>query len=195
MTVPPQVPSPAPPPADTLVSLTAPQLRERLAEALAVYVTAMGYPPGTVQQRAPMWAEHMGRHGWRCVTALDQEGAMLAIGYGYLGGPRQWWHEQVQKGLSTVLPPEQVRAWLTGYFELTELHVRPDAQGRGLGERVLRSLLSEPEPAGRVLLSTPEGPSRAWRLYRRMGFLELLRDYRFAGDPRLFAVLGRELPL
>jgi ribosomal protein S18 acetylase RimI-like enzyme len=47
----------------------------------------------------------------------------------------------------------------------------------------------------RVLLSTPEGPSRAWRLYRRVGFQDVLRHYQFAGDPRPFAVLGRTLPL
>lgn len=190
-TVPPEQPRPP----TTVVSLTARQLRERLGEALSLYVTAMGYSPGTAQQRAPMWVEHMNRAGWRCVAAFGSDGAMLGLGYGYLGAPRQWWHEQVRKGLSTVLPPEQVSTWLTDYFELTELHVRPDAQGHGLGEQVLRGLLAEPVAATRVLLSTPEGPSRAWRLYRRIGFRELLRDYRFAGDPRLFAVLGRELPL
>jgi hypothetical protein len=28
-----------------------------------------------------------------------------------------------------------------------------------------------------------------------MGFVDVLRDYRFAGDPRPFAILGRPLPL
>jgi ribosomal protein S18 acetylase RimI-like enzyme len=49
-----------------------------------------------------------------------------------------------------------------------------------------------------VLLSTPEinGESnRAWRLYRRLGFTDIIRGYRFAGDPRAFAILGRALPL
>jgi hypothetical protein len=46
-----------------------------------------------------------------------------------------------------------------------------------------------------VLLSTPDTPSRARRLYERVGFVDLLRGYRFAGDPREFAVLGRSLPL
>jgi ribosomal protein S18 acetylase RimI-like enzyme len=50
-----------------------------------------------------------------------------------------------------------------------------------------------------VLLSTPEygphTPGRAWRLYRRMGFNDVLREHRFTGDARPFAVLGRELPL
>lgn len=182
-------------PSTRLVALSAQQLGARLPEALSLYVAAMGYPPGTAQQRAPMWVEHMSRAGWRCVVALGQDDALLGVAYGYLGAPRQWWHEQVHKGLSTVQPPERVRSWLTDYFELTELHVRPDAQARGLGEALLRALLAPPIPAGRVLLSTPEGPSRAWRLYLRLGFQELLRDYRFAGDPRKFAVLGRGLPL
>ena len=37
--------------------------------------------------------------------------------------------------------------------------------------------------------------TRAWRLYRRVGFVDVLRNYRFNGDPRPFAVLGRPLPL
>ena len=53
---------------------------------------------------------------------------------------------------------------------------------------------SEPQ----VLLSTPEvdeEANRAWRLYRRLGFTDVIRGYHFAGDPRPFAILGRNLPL
>ena len=49
-----------------------------------------------------------------------------------------------------------------------------------------------------MLLSTPEADeeqSRAWRLYRRFGFVDVLRDFIFPGDERAFAILGRELPL
>ena len=38
-------------------------------------------------------------------------------------------------------------------------------------------------------------PSRAWRLYRRFGFVDVLRHVSFPGDLRPFAVLGRTLPL
>jgi ribosomal protein S18 acetylase RimI-like enzyme len=178
-----------------LVRLTQHQFGSRLMEALELYVTAMNYPPGTARQRAPMWAEHMNRAGWRCMAALDRDDRLAGVSYGYVGAPRQWWYEQVHKGLATAHPPDRVRRWLGDYFELTELHVRPDAQGHGLGESLLRGLLAAPVPAGRVLLSTPEGPTRAWRLYLRLGFEVLLRDYRFAGDARRFAVLGRTLPL
>jgi ribosomal protein S18 acetylase RimI-like enzyme len=182
-------------PATRMVALSRDQLRPRLTEALTIYVTAMSYPAATAQHRAPMWIEHMGRPGWRCVAALDQDDALVGIGYGYLGARGQWWHEQVFRGLATVLPPDDVRRWLSDYFELTELHVHPQAQGHGLGEQLLRGLLSDPVPASRVLLSTPDVPSRARRLYLRVGFVDLLRGYRFAGDPREFAVLGRTLPL
>jgi len=93
-----------------------------------------------------------------------------------------------------VIDPAAARRELTDYFELTELHVHPDAQGRGVGTALLTELLSRVD-APRVLLSTPEGPTRAWRLYRRFGFTDLLRHYHFTGDSRDFAVLGRTLPL
>jgi ribosomal protein S18 acetylase RimI-like enzyme len=66
-----------------------------------------------------------------------------------------------------------------------------------LGEALTRRLLTGREES-HVLLSTPEinGESnRAWRLYRRLGFTDVIRGYHFAGDPRAFAILGRSLPL
>ena len=71
------------------------------------------------------------------------------------------------------------------------------AQGRGLGEALVRRLLSGRDE-NNVLLSTPEmngEANRAWRLYRRLGFTDIIRGYHFAGDPRAFAILGRTLPL
>lgn len=179
---------------ERIVEMTAAELNVRLGEALALYVTAMNYPPGTVEQRAPMWLAHMMREDWRCVVALGEQDELVGIGYGYRGAPGQWWHEQVRRGLMAVSPLAVVDEWLTDYFELTELHVLPRAQGRGLGEDLLRRLL-EGVPSSRVLLSTPEGPSKAWKLYRRVGFVDVLRHYQFTGDPRPFAVLGRALPV
>lgn len=177
---------------DRLAELSANDLRARLTEALSIYVAAMDYPPATAHQRAPMWTAHMLRPGWRCMGAFSDQEELIGIGYGYLGTPGQWWHEQVRRGLVSVgTDPD---AWLVDYFELTELHVRPDCQGGRLGREILRQLLST-TAASKVLLSTPEGPTRAWRLYRRLGFHDVLRQHQFAGDPRPFAVLGRRLPL
>jgi ribosomal protein S18 acetylase RimI-like enzyme len=130
------------------------------------------------------------------VGAIDQRDRLLGLAYGYLGAPGQWWHDEVRRGLAKA--DRDGPAWLSDYFELTELHVLPEAQGAGLGERLLRTLVHD-DPAGSVLLSTPEldprQPARAWRLYRRLGFVDVLRSHHFVGDPRPFAVLGRSLPL
>lgn len=182
--------------------MTAPLMRSRLHEALSVYVQAMGYHSGVEHVRAPMWAEHILRTGWRAVGAFDsppstqiQPGTpLLGIAYGYRGAPSYWWDTQVREGLTQS---GLSRRPLESYFELTELHVRPDQQGRGIGRLLLQSLL-EGRTESRVLLSTPEVPdeqNRAWALYRRLEFHDVLRNFTFRGDQRPFAVLGRDLPL
>lgn len=184
------------PPRITVAELPSDAFLERLTEALTIYVTAMGYPRSTVRQRAPLWREHVRRPGWRAVGAIDRHDRLIGLAYGYLGAPGQWWHDEVRRGLTAV--DREGLDWLNGYFELTELHVLPEAQGGGLGEQLLRLLVAD-HPARSVLLSTPEldprRPARAWRLYRRLGFADVLRSHHFVGDPRPFAVLGRPLPL
>lgn len=185
----------------------------RLDEALRVYVDAMHYPAGTEGQRASMWLEHAHRRGWRAVAAVETvtdhddgipgnpeltTAPLLGVAYGYCGSPEQWWQQQVVRGLHRVgWPGAEISRLMGDYFELTELHIHPRAQGRGLGEALAQRLLSGRQEAN-VLLSTPENngeTNRAWRLYRRLGFADIIRGYHFAGDPRAFAILGRSLPL
>lgn len=194
-----------------LIDLSPGEMAQRLPEALRVYVDAMRYPRGTEDQRASMWLEHTRRRGWRAVAAVDtgetdtppapdvlSRAAILGVAYGYCGAPDQWWQQQVVQGLHRIGVNRARIAELTAdYFELTELHIDPQVQGRGLGEALARRLLSGRSERN-VLLSTPEitGESnRAWRLYRRLGFTDVIRGYHFAGDPRAFAILGRSLPL
>ncbi|NDJ90405.1 GNAT family N-acetyltransferase [Mycolicibacter kumamotonensis] len=198
--------------ATLLIDLSPHDMANRLGEVLRVYVTAMGYPPGTENQRAAMWLDHTRRRGWQAVAALEcaevadgdpaaaqSSGAeLLGIAYGYCGAPDQWWQQQVVLGLQRRgLPRPDISRLMTSYFELTELHVMPHSQGNGLGEALARRLLAGRAEAN-VLLSTPEisgEGNRAWRLYRRLGFVDVIRGHHFAGDPRPFAILGRSLPL
>ena len=196
-----------------LIDLSPSDMQRRLGDALGVYVDAMRYPRGTEDQRASMWLEHTRRHGWKAVAAVevpDQQdmtdvagmalvtAPMLGVAYGYCGAPDQWWQQQVVAGLYRVGADRmRIAELMTSYFELTELHIAPGAQGRGLGEALARRLLADRGEA-HVLLSTPEingEANRAWRLYRRLGFTDIIRGYHFAGDPRAFAILGRALPL
>jgi ribosomal protein S18 acetylase RimI-like enzyme len=189
-----------------LIDLSPGDMAKRLDDALGVYVDAMRYPRGTEEQRASMWLEHSRRQGWKAVAAVEASDAgaelttapMLGIAYGYCGAPDQWWQQQVITGLHREgADSTRIAELMASYFELTELHIHPRAQGHGLGEALARRLLTGREES-HVLLSTPEinGESnRAWRLYRRLGFTDVIRGYHFAGDPRPFAILGRSLPL
>ncbi len=195
-----------------LINLPPQDMQRRLSDALAVYVDAMRYPRGTENQRAAMWLEHTRRRGWQAVAAVEVDAPagtepssaelgdapLLGVAYGYCGAPDQWWQQQVVAGLHrSGFPDPEITKLTASYFELTELHIHPRAQGRGLGEALARRLLSERSEAN-VLLSTPETDgeeNRAWRLYRRLGFNDIIRGYHFTGDPRAFAILGRALPL
>lgn len=193
-----------------------------LDPAVYIYITAMHYPRGSETSRLPLWRDHVARPGWvaygafATVSALDSlrptyshlrvrqplaigdREVLVGVTYGYRGAPDQWWNRQLYSGLLRAgTPPSEAREFMRDYFELTELHVHPLAQGRGVGQRLLAALV-EHRPEVKVLLSTPEVPgeeNRAWGLYRRLGFVDVLRYFNFAGDPRPFAFLGRRLPL
>jgi ribosomal protein S18 acetylase RimI-like enzyme len=171
-----------------IVDVPRSELPGRLADAMAIYVAAMRYSPTSGAQRGTHMLRHANFDSFRCRAALDPDGRMLAFGYGYTSLPGQWWHDLVLRAIAGT--SEQ---WLGSAFELSELHVAPAAQGAGLGERVLRSL-ADGLPHRTMVLSTPEGENRAWRLYRRLGFRDLARNHLFPGDNRPFGVLGAQLP-
>ncbi|CAN5173949.1 GNAT family N-acetyltransferase [soil metagenome] len=165
-------------------------LRDHMRSAMTIYAEAMDYPLDVVDNRSGHAAEHTHRTGFRARVALAEPDRLVGFCYGYTVEPGQWWHDQVQRALTEDL----ARDWLPGALELCELHVAPDRQGNGLGRALLLDLLGgASQPA--VVLSTPEGESRAWRLYRSLGFADLARRYAFPGDGRPFAVLGARLPL
>lgn len=165
-------------------------LSRRVDEALDVYCRAMNYSAETAEARKGYVIVHTRRPGFRAVAAEQEDGRLLGFGYGYTGSSGQWWHDEVRRGL----PRKQADRWLSDSFELCELHVLPGEQGKGLGRRML-TLLLDGCPHSTVVLSTPEGETLAWHLYRTMGFSDVRRHHRFPGDDRDFAVLGRELPL
>jgi ribosomal protein S18 acetylase RimI-like enzyme len=162
----------------------------RLSDVVEVYGQAMNYSPAMLDSRRGYMATHVHRGGFRAVATIDETGQVAGFGYGYTSLSGQWWHDQVRSGIRRDLR----KHWLTDCFEIVELHVRPAAQGHGIGAAQLTALLRM-TPASRTLLSTPEADeqkSRAWRLYRRFGFVDLLRHFYFPGDQRAFAILGHE---
>ncbi|MDO4609113.1 N-acetyltransferase [Corynebacterium sp.] len=185
--------------------------RARCAEAVDLYISAMGYDPSLAPGRVRAWLRQMEQPRWAaaCIVAhdgstppdralADPRNPLAGIAFCHRGSPTQWWSRQVRGGMATRRRPlREVHATLSDYVELAEIHVAPGHQGAGLGEELLRTLL-EGRRERLVLLSTPEVPreaNRAWRLYRRLGFADVLRGFLFPGDSRPFAILGAPLPL
>ena len=180
-------------PATRVTELSTRWLRDHMHEALEIYGAAMGYDSSVVAGRYGYAIQHTERPGFRAVGAFAEtpDGEQLVgFGYGYLVAPGQWWHDQVRAALDR----RTAKKWLPGAFEVCELHVRPDHQSRGVGRQLLRALVAGlPYPA--ALLSTPDADTKAFRLYRAEGFVDLARGYYFPGDARPFAILGVRLPM
>ena len=194
-----------------IVPLPASQFRRRLERIVDVYIEAMNYDPQVKARRVSHWTSLSRTPGFTCFAAFDPDRpstspvagtsgvtAQELVGfiYGVPGTRRQWWNVQVRSSMAMAGMPAPVSAAiLSNYMELSELHVDPHYQGHGIGQSLLTAF-SRAIPHTKILLSTPEVPNednRAFRLYRRAGFIDIVRYMHFAGDPRPFAILG--LPL
>ena len=163
------------------------ELASHVDEVLDVYAEAMEVARSSARSRRAVVAAHLERNGLRAVAAqLDSR--LVGIAYGYRGAPGQWWHDQVR----AAMDPALAATWLDDPFEVCELHVRPELHGTGVGRDLLLTLL-EGTGARTAVLTTPDLETRARAFYRAGGWTDLVRDLRFPGDPRSFAVLG--LPL
>jgi ribosomal protein S18 acetylase RimI-like enzyme len=172
-----------------LAAWPATELAARVQEAMGIYALAMNYSAQTGAQRGVTTRWHTAHEGFACWAALDDDDTLVGFGYGYTTQPGQWWHDLVRKALE----PEDAD-WLVHAFELSEMHVLPKYQGVGIGRTLLTALAAD-IPHRSILLSTPDLDTRAFRLYRNLGFVDLARKYLFPGDTRPFAVLGARLPL
>ena len=140
-------------------------------------------------------AGHAANPGFLALAVTDDD-RTVGFGYGFHGTPGQWWHDTVRRALDGPRGNAAAASWLDDSFEIAELHVAPDYQGRGIGSDVL-SRLATGRPERTAMLSTPDTESPARRLYRGVGFTDLLTGFHFypGGGEAAFAVMGAELPL
>jgi ribosomal protein S18 acetylase RimI-like enzyme len=72
--------------------------------------------------------------------------------------------------------------------------VLPGYQGQGTGlAMMLRLAAGRPERT--AVLSTMDADTRARRLYRGLGFTDLIANFAFAGTDAPYAIMGAPLPL
>lgn len=194
--------SPSTPAIHSVIRLSPDLMRERIDDAMDVYLAAMHYRPECRSLRRDPWEEATYYPTWNSYGAFTTPLASLStnhdpligITFGYRGNPHSWWSSRIAAGMrSAGYQATTITSIMDNYFELSELHVLPSYQGHGLGTRLLDSILQDCQEH-HVLLSTPEVPGEnnaAWRLYRHMGFNDLLRNFTFPGDSRPFGILIR----
>ncbi|XRQ02936.1 GNAT family N-acetyltransferase [Actinomadura welshii] len=174
----------------------------RLDQMLSVYAAAMEPPDEQLPGRHTIMERHTSYAGFRAFVVERRgplpvlPGPVQGFAYGFHGTRGQWWHDVVFQALSDREGPEHAEEWLDDAFEVAELHVHPEFQGRGLG-RGLLGALCEGRRERTVVLSTldkrPDTPART--LYRSVGMTDLLTDFSFPGGGPRYAVMGGALPL
>jgi ribosomal protein S18 acetylase RimI-like enzyme len=189
----------------------------------AVYQAAMKPDPVQLPGRRSIMARHATYAGFRAlaVTAGDADGSaapasddqpgaephpgslrepaggpgpIIAFSYGFRGENGQWWHDVVAAALIARSGPQVAARWLADSLEIAEVHVHPDYHRRGIGRSLVLGL-ADGRQERTAVLSTQDANSPARRLYRRLGFTDLMTGYAFPGTPVPYAVMGAELPL
>ena len=121
-------------------------------------------------------------------------GELVGFAYGFHGGGGQWWHDLVSRTTASILGSRAAQDWFGDSLEIAEVHVLPGYQGRGTGlAMMLRLTAGRPERA--AVLSTMDANTRARRLYRGLGFTDLLTSFTFPGTELPYAIMGAPLPL
>jgi ribosomal protein S18 acetylase RimI-like enzyme len=159
-------------------------------EALAVQAQAFGLSDEEIGVRRHIVLRHQANPGARALGATSGAGRLVGFVYGMPNDRSQWW--------SSVVEPYLRRAgndaWLDDAFTITELHVLPAYQGRGIGRRLITTLTdAATEP--RSILSAIDTESRARALYRKLGYHDLARRVLFPSASCPYAVMGAILPL
>ncbi|MDT0269293.1 GNAT family N-acetyltransferase [Streptomyces sp. DSM 44915] len=166
-------------------------LAARVDEALAVQTEAFGLSPEEVNVRRHIVLRHLATPGARALGAtLPATGELVGFVYGQPNDRGQWWSSVVEPYLRRT----GNESWLDGSFTITELHVLPAHQHRGIGRRLITTItdqVSEP----RSILSAIDTDSPARALYHQLGYQDLARRVVFPAAPRPYAVMGAPLPL
>jgi ribosomal protein S18 acetylase RimI-like enzyme len=158
-------------------------------EALAVQAIAFGLGPDEVAVRRQIVLRHMTNPGARAygATAGDR---LVGFVYGMPNDRTHWWSTVVQP----YLRAQHNDFWLDDSFVITELHVHPAHQNRGIGRRLITTITDgAAEP--RSILSAIDTDSPARGLYHSLGYVDLARQVLFPSAPKPYAVMGAHLPL
>ena len=130
-----------------------------------VYEAVFGDFPSFEAWREGVWDKHRVRDAFRLVRAYDGDD-LIGFGYGYTGQTGQWWTDNAR----TVLQPEVADDWLGGHFEVVSVGVLAEARRRGVGRKLMRTLLDGLPHDRLLLMTTGDAADPARRLYASEGW-------------------------
>jgi GNAT superfamily N-acetyltransferase len=180
--------------------LSASQFIAALDTLTWIYAHAMAAPVGELPGRLAIMQRHAGYPGFRAmvagpaVPAAAASAGPVGFAYGFHGSAGQWWRDVVYATLAAERGTATASWWLGDCFEVAEVHVHPSHQGVGMG-RVMMDRLAAGLAERTAVLSTPDGHTRARRLYRSLSFGTLLPELAFPGASSVYAIMGAVLPL
>ncbi|MBB5940014.1 GNAT family N-acetyltransferase [Streptomyces zagrosensis] len=165
-------------------------LAARVDDALAVQALAFGLTDDEIGVRRHIVLRHLATPGARALGATSETGRLVGFVYGLPNHRAHWW--------STVVAPylraEGHEGWLDDSFVITELHVHPGHQKRGIG-RTLITELTDGAAQPRSILSAIDAATPAHGLYRELGYRDLARPVHFPSAQSPYVVMGAHLPL
>jgi ribosomal protein S18 acetylase RimI-like enzyme len=189
-----------------LAELDGNQFLANLEACAGVYAAAMNPPEEQLPGRHTIMERHAGYAAFRAIAAIARPadggpadggpdgGQVVGFAYGFHGGGGQWWHDLVSRTTAIILGSRAADDWFGDSLEIAEVHVLPGHQGRGTGlAMMLRLTAGRPERA--AVLSTMDANTPARRLYRGLGFTDLLTGFTFPGTELPYAIMGAPLPL
>ncbi|MEV3934177.1 GNAT family N-acetyltransferase [Streptomyces sp. NPDC049944] len=165
-------------------------LAARVDEALAVQALAFGLTQDEIDVRRHIVLRHLDHPQARALGATTADGRLVGFVYGLPNDRAHWWSTVVEPYLRATGSEE----WLDGSFVITELHVHPEFQQRGIG-RSLITTITDAAGLPRSILSAIDTESPARGLYRALGYQDLARQVLFPSAPKPYAVMGADLPL
>ncbi|MGO8956560.1 MAG: GNAT family N-acetyltransferase [Streptosporangiaceae bacterium] len=143
---------------------------------VAVYAAAFGQPP---YAEPPADAEllrerverYSSRDGFQFPVATDLDSHVTGFALAVRAYPGDWWRDQV----AGAIGPELSARWLPpGVLEVVHVAVDPALHRRGVGRRLLASLIHEPAPS--AVLSCDHAAIAAQQLYLSQGWHVITSD-------------------
>lgn len=165
-------------------------LAARVDEALAVQALAFGLSDDEIDIRRYIVLRHLQNPGATALGATTGDDRLVGFVYGMPNDRSHWWSSVVEPYLRRT----GTESWLDDSFVITELHVHPAFQGRGLG-RELITTITDGAVQPRSILSAIDTDSPARGLYRALGYQDLAGHVLFPSAPSPYVVMGAPLPL